>query len=61
MFKEKELIVSSHKSQFIDQTWWANINHSRAMHKDFYKTNKNYDNFLDKTIPTFVSRLVHSL
>ena len=31
------------------------------MYKDFYKTISNYVIFRDKTIPTFVSRLVNSL
>ena len=30
------------------------------MNKDFYKTTSDYVIFSDKTIPTFVSRLVHS-
>ena len=48
--KEEELIVSR----------VTRVSHNRAMHKVFYKTINNYVIFLDKTIPIFVSCLVHS-
>ena len=60
--KEEELIVSKVTSvSLFNQTKWAYISHNRAMHKVFYKTISNYVIFLDKSIPTFVSCLVHSL
>ena len=60
--KEKKLIVSRvTRVNLSNQTRWTYISHTRAMHKDFYKTNRNYVICLYKTIPAFFSCLVHSL